>query len=60
MIAYNDEVIKLRIVRGNRSTRRGTIPFPFCPPQIPRDMTEINPGRIDGKPATTHLSCGVA
>jgi hypothetical protein len=27
------------IGRGNRSTRRKSAPVPFCPPQIPHDLT---------------------
>lgn len=56
MITYNEEDTET----GNRNTLRKTIPFPFCPPQIPRDMTGMNPGRVDGKSATTRLSYGVA
>jgi hypothetical protein len=29
----------MRIGRGNRSTRRKPVPVPFCPPQIPHDLT---------------------
>jgi hypothetical protein len=29
----------MRIGRGNRSTRRKPAPVPFCPPQIPHDLT---------------------
>jgi hypothetical protein len=29
----------MRIVRGNRSTRRKPAPVPLCPPQIPLDLT---------------------
>jgi hypothetical protein len=28
----------MRIGRGNRSTRRKSVPLPLCPPQIPRDL----------------------
>jgi hypothetical protein len=30
---------RIRIGRGNRSTRRKPAPVPLCPPQIPRDLT---------------------
>jgi hypothetical protein len=29
----------MRIVRGNRSTRRKRAPAPLSPPQIPHDLT---------------------
>jgi hypothetical protein len=29
----------MRIGRGNGSTRRKPAPVPFCPPQIPHDLT---------------------
>jgi hypothetical protein len=29
----------MRIGRGNRSTQRKSVPVPFCPPQIPHDLT---------------------
>jgi hypothetical protein len=29
----------MRIGKGNRSTRRKPAPVPFCPPQIPHDLT---------------------
>jgi hypothetical protein len=29
----------IKIVRGNRSTRRKPAPAPLCPPQIPYDQT---------------------
>jgi hypothetical protein len=32
-------VCGLRIGKGNLSTRRKPAPVPFCPPQIPHDMT---------------------
>jgi hypothetical protein len=28
-----------RIFKGDRNIRRNTIPVPFCPPQIPHDLT---------------------
>jgi hypothetical protein len=28
----------IRIVRGNRNTRRNTAPVPICPPQIPNGL----------------------
>jgi hypothetical protein len=34
----------MRIGRGNRSTRRKPAPVPLCPPQIPHDLTGIEPG----------------
>jgi hypothetical protein len=30
---------EMKIVRGNRSTRRKRAPDPFCPPQIPHDLS---------------------
>jgi hypothetical protein len=47
-LLYNTQVIDegdygaiggMKIVRGNRSTRRKPAPAPFCPPQIPHDQT---------------------
>jgi hypothetical protein len=32
---------RMRIVRGNRSTRRKPAPVPLCPPQIPHDLTWV-------------------
>jgi hypothetical protein len=29
----------MKIVKGNRSTRRKPPPVPLCPPQIPLDLT---------------------
>jgi hypothetical protein len=34
----------MRIGRGNRSTQRKPAPVPFCSPQIPRDLTWLEPG----------------
>jgi hypothetical protein len=35
---YDDgEIGGMKIVRGNRSTRRKPAPAPLCPPQIPHD-----------------------
>jgi hypothetical protein len=48
------EVNRMRIGRGNRSTRSKPAPVSLCPPQIPHDLT----GRRCGKPATNHLSYG--
>jgi hypothetical protein len=31
------------IGRGSRSTRRKSTPVPFCPPQIPHDLTGREP-----------------
>jgi hypothetical protein len=37
---YDDgEVGGMKIGRRNRSTRRKPAPAPFCPPQIPHDLT---------------------
>jgi hypothetical protein len=33
------EIGGMKIVRGNRSTRRKPAPAPLCPPQIPHDQT---------------------
>jgi hypothetical protein len=30
----------MRIGRGNQSARRKPTPVPFCPPQIPHDLTQ--------------------
>jgi hypothetical protein len=47
----------MKIVRGNRSTRRKPAPVPLCPPQIPYDLTPgSNPGRRGGKLVTTGLN----
>jgi hypothetical protein len=51
----------IKIGRGNRSTRRKSVPAPLCSPQIPHDQTRARtPGRRGGKPATNRLSYGVA
>jgi hypothetical protein len=34
----NGEFGGMKIVRGNRNTRRKPAPAPFCPPQIPLDQ----------------------
>jgi hypothetical protein len=39
MIHEYEAVGGVRIGRGNRSTRRKSAPVPFCPPQIPHDLT---------------------
>jgi hypothetical protein len=57
---YDDgELGGIKIVRGNRSTRRKHAPAQLCPPQIPTwpDLGS-NPGRRGGKPATNRLSYG--
>jgi hypothetical protein len=37
---YDDgEFGGMKIIRGNRSTRRKSAPAPLCPPQIPLDQT---------------------
>jgi hypothetical protein len=37
---YDDgEIGGMKIGRGNRSTRRKSVPAPLCPPQIPLDQT---------------------
>jgi hypothetical protein len=37
---YDDgEFGGIKIVKGNRSTRRKPAPAPLCPPQIPLDQT---------------------
>jgi hypothetical protein len=33
------EIGGMRIGRGNRSTRRKLAPTPFCPPEIPYNLT---------------------
>jgi hypothetical protein len=57
---YDDEEFgKMKIGRGNRSTRRKPAPAPLCPPQIPLDETRgANPGSRGEKPATNRLSYG--
>jgi hypothetical protein len=43
--------------RGNRSTRRKTVPTPLCPPQILlARLVSANPDRRGGKPATNRFS----
>jgi hypothetical protein len=41
MIDYDEfeAVGGMRIDRENRNTRRKHAPVPFCPPQIPHDLT---------------------
>jgi hypothetical protein len=39
---YNDgEFGRMKIGRGNRSTRRKPAPAPLCPPHIPLDQTRV-------------------
>jgi hypothetical protein len=39
---YDDgEFGRMKIGRGNRSTRRKPAPAPLCPPQIPLDQTRV-------------------
>jgi hypothetical protein len=58
---YDREFGGMKIVSGNRSTRREPSPAPLCPPQIPLDQTPgSNPGRRRGKPAANRLSYGAA
>jgi hypothetical protein len=39
---YDDgEFGGMKIVEGNRSTRRKPAPAPLCPPQIPLDQTRV-------------------
>jgi hypothetical protein len=40
----NGEFCGMIIGKGNRSTRRKPVPVPLCPPQIPHDLTEREPG----------------
>jgi hypothetical protein len=52
---------RMKIGRGNRSTRRKPAPAPLSPPQIAHDQTRARaPGRRGGKPATNGLSYGAA
>jgi hypothetical protein len=52
---------RMKIGRGNRSTRRKPAPVPLCQPQIPHDQTRARtPGRRGGKPATNRLSYDAA
>jgi hypothetical protein len=46
MIDECEAVSGMRIGRGNRSTRIKPAPAPLCPPQIPRDLTWIEPGPV--------------
>jgi hypothetical protein len=47
--------------KENRSARSKRVPVPFCPPEIPHDLSRgSNPGRRGGKPVTNHLSYGTA
>jgi hypothetical protein len=44
-VDYEDgEFGEMMIGKGNRSTRRKPAPVPLCPPQIPHDLTEREPG----------------
>jgi hypothetical protein len=55
---YDDgEIGGMMTRRGHRSTRRKPAPVPLCPPHA---CPEANPGRHGGKPATNHLSYGMA
>jgi hypothetical protein len=52
---------RMKIGRGNQSTRRKPAPAPLCPPQISHDQTRArNPGRRGGEPAANRLSYGAA
>jgi hypothetical protein len=42
--------------RGHRSVMRKSAHVPLCPPQIPYDDRDSNPGRRSGKPASNSLS----
>jgi hypothetical protein len=55
---YDGEIGGMMIGRGNRSTRRKTVPVPLCPPQTPHACPDANPGRRGGKTATNRLSYG--
>jgi hypothetical protein len=37
----------MKIGRGNRTTRRKPAPVPFCPPQIPHNLTRARTGAVD-------------
>jgi hypothetical protein len=51
----------MKIVRGNRSSRRNLPQRHFCPSQNPTWPDPVlNPGRRCGKPATNRLSYGAA
>jgi hypothetical protein len=41
---YEDGEFGGMIGKGNRSIRRKPAPVPFCPPQIPHDVTGLEPG----------------
>jgi hypothetical protein len=43
------------IGRGNRSTRRKPAQIPFCPPQIPHDLTRARPHAEEGSLAVVEL-----
>jgi hypothetical protein len=47
----------MKIVRGNRSTRRKPAPAPFCPPQIPHDQIRTRTNVGLGFPYFFSLSC---
>jgi hypothetical protein len=52
---------RMKIGRGNRSTRRKPTPAPLCPPQNPAWQTPSRtPDRSCGKPVTNRLSYGAA
>jgi hypothetical protein len=54
---YDDgEIGGMMIGRGYRSTQRKPTPVSLCPPQTPHARPDANPGRHDGKPATSRLS----
>jgi hypothetical protein len=57
---YDDIEIGAMIGRGNRSTRRRSVPVPLCPPQTLHACPGTNPGLRGGKPATNRLSYGTA
>jgi hypothetical protein len=59
---YDDgESSGMKIVRGNRSTRRKPALAPLCPLQIPLDQTRVwTRGRRGVKSATNRLSYGAA
>jgi hypothetical protein len=39
---YDDEeIVGMKIGRGNRSTQKKPAPVPRCPPQIPHDYTQF-------------------
>jgi hypothetical protein len=58
---YDDgDIGGMKIVKGNRSTRRKPAPVPLSPPQNPHACPNPNPGRRGGNPASNRLSCGTA